>query len=154
MSTATSLLLVPTINIESKSLPATTTKTTSTTPTTTTTATNAIIDYATLSDEEILLLVEAKKLPVHNLEKFLPHIRAVRIRRLVLNALLTAANNSSASSLELLPYEHYNYSLVVNQCCENVIGYVQLPVGYAGPLRIDEKHFYIPMATTEGRICH
>jgi hydroxymethylglutaryl-CoA reductase len=42
---------------------------------------------------------------------------------------------------------------VINQCCENVIGYVQVPVGYAGPLRVDDKLFYIPLATTEGKTC-
>ncbi|CAF4386929.1 unnamed protein product, partial [Adineta steineri] len=52
----------------------------------------------------------------------------------------------------LLPYDNYDYSLVINHCCENVIGYVQIPVGYAGPLRVDNRNFYIPMATTEGAL--
>jgi hypothetical protein len=110
-----------------------------------------IIDYKILTDEEILLMIKTKELAAHNLEKYLPFIRAVHIRRLLLNDQLKSTKNS-LSALDLLPYEHYDYSLVINQCCENVIGYIQLPVGYAGPLRVDDNFYYIPMATTEGKI--
>lgn len=108
-----------------------------------------VIDYSTLTDEEILELVKSKKLLAHNLEKHLPFLRAVHIRRLLLNDQLISTKNT-LSSLTTLPYEHYDYSLVINQCCENVIGYVQIPVGYAGPIRVDGKNYYIPLATTEG----
>jgi hydroxymethylglutaryl-CoA reductase (NADPH) len=49
-----------------------------------------------------------------------------------------------------LPLEHYDYSKVLGVCCENVIGYIPIPVGVAGPMLIDDESYQIPMATTEG----
>lgn len=51
--------------------------------------------------------------------------------------------------LDVLPYEHFDYRKVLNACCENVLGYVPIPVGYAGPLLLDGETYYVPMATTE-----
>uniref|UniRef100_A0A8B9JV30 3-hydroxy-3-methylglutaryl coenzyme A reductase n=1 Tax=Astyanax mexicanus TaxID=7994 RepID=A0A8B9JV30_ASTMX len=71
--------------------------------------------------------------------------RGVAIRREMLSGKLP-----HPSALEHLPYRDYDYSKIMGSNCENVIGYVPVPVGVAGPLLLDGREFYIPMATTEG----
>ncbi|VDM63062.1 unnamed protein product, partial [Angiostrongylus costaricensis] len=56
------------------------------------------------------------------------------------------------SVLNHLPYQNYDYNYVTNSCCENVIGYMPIPTGVAGPIPINGHEFYIPMATTEGAL--
>lgn len=46
----------------------------------------------------------------------------------------------------------YDYSRVMGACCENVIGYMPLPLGVAGPLKVDGLSYPIPMATAEGTL--
>lgn len=36
--------------------------------------------------------------------------------------------------------------------CENMIGVAQVPIGIAGPLQIEKREYYIPLATTEGAL--
>ncbi|XP_054942596.1 3-hydroxy-3-methylglutaryl-Coenzyme A reductase isoform X2 [Physeter macrocephalus] len=99
-----------------------------------------------LSDAEIIQLVNAKHIPAYKLETLMEtYERGVSIRRQLLSKKLP-----EPSSLQYLPYRDYNYSLVMGACCENVIGYMPIPVGVAGPLCLDEKEFQVPMATTEG----
>lgn len=105
----------------------------------------------TLNDEELIDLSLRGKIPGYALEKTLvDKTRAVKIRRAVISR--TPATNHVSSLLEKsnLPYLHYDYDRVFGACCENVIGYMPLPVGVAGPLTIDGRSYYLPMATTEG----
>ncbi len=41
---------------------------------------------------------------------------------------------------------------MLGACCENVVGYIPIPLGIAGPLTIDGKAVHIPMATAEGTL--
>ena len=104
-----------------------------------------------LIDEEAIDLSLQGKIAGYALEKKLGDFtRAVKVRR------ATIARNKATSSLtgsleySKLPYREYNWGKVFGACCENVIGYMPLPVGVAGPLVIDGQSYFIPMATTEG----
>ena len=101
-----------------------------------------------LTDSEVLSLVQAKHIPAYKLESSLGnHQRGVAIRRqLISNAL------PDPSVLKSLPFSDYDFSLVSGACCENVIGYMPLPVGVAGPLLLDGETYHVPMATTEGTL--
>ncbi|XP_056396149.1 3-hydroxy-3-methylglutaryl-Coenzyme A reductase [Hyla sarda] len=99
-----------------------------------------------LSDAEVIKLVNAKYIPAYKLESMMESPeRGVSIRRQMLVPKLP-----QSSALVSLPYKNYNYSLVMGACCENVIGYMPIPVGVAGPLILDNKEYQVPMATTEG----
>lgn len=100
-----------------------------------------------LNNNEVSSLVVSGKLPLYALEKHLgDNTRAVIVRRKAIAKLADAPILDTDS----LPYAHYDYDRVFGACCENVIGYMPLPVGVAGPLIIDGVPYHIPMATTEG----
>ena len=101
-----------------------------------------------LSDDEIAMLCVKKQVPIHSLETSLNDFnRAVKVRRLYVQQKI-----ANSSAINGLAWEHYNYEKVHGACCENVIGYVGLPVGVAGPIVLDGKEFFLPMATTEGTL--
>ncbi|XP_010932149.3 LOW QUALITY PROTEIN: 3-hydroxy-3-methylglutaryl-coenzyme A reductase 3 [Elaeis guineensis] len=98
----------------------------------------------TEEDEEIIFSVVAGKTPSYILESKLGDCsRAAGIRREVLRRM-------TGRSLEGLPLDGFDYGSILGQCCELPVGYVQLPVGIAGPLVLDGRQYYVPMATTEG----
>ena len=87
--------------------------------------------------------------------------RAVRIRRGLVAAQSQASSTKSGlevanfwndAAWSTVPFTDYDYTRVLNACCENVVGYIPLPLGLAGPLIVDSKEYYIPMATAEGTL--
>lgn len=97
-----------------------------------------------LTDEEVLRLCEAHKLAAYRLEQAVGSaLRGVSLRRRLLE-------RQGANSLEGLPFHGYDYTAVQGACCENVVGFLPVPVGIAGPLLLDGRQFHVPMATTEG----
>ncbi|XP_060536266.1 3-hydroxy-3-methylglutaryl-coenzyme A reductase-like [Cylas formicarius] len=99
-----------------------------------------------LSDREIMMLVDTKHIPAYNLEKAIENPeRGVKLRRKIITHQMKMDGVFFS-----LPYKNYDYSKVMGACCENVVGYVPVPLGIAGPLLLDDKLYYIPMATTEG----
>ncbi|KAI5996499.1 hydroxymethylglutaryl-coenzyme A reductase-domain-containing protein [Pisolithus orientalis] len=104
---------------------------------------------ATLNNEEVILLAQNGKIAPYALESVLGDLeRAVVIRR----ALISRASTTKTLERSDVPYTNYNYSLVLGACCENVIGYIPIPLGVAGPLKIDGEQVHIPMATAEGTL--
>jgi hydroxymethylglutaryl-CoA reductase (NADPH) len=104
-----------------------------------------------LTDEELIELSLKGKIPGYALEKTLgDKTRAVKIRRGLVARTHATRETSTLLERSLLPYENYNYDLVHGACCENVIGYLPLPLGVAGPILVDGQNYFLPMATTEG----
>nr|ADM87300.1 3-hydroxy-3-methylglutaryl-coenzyme A reductase [Glycyrrhiza uralensis] len=107
-----------------------------------------IIDVApiqlSIEDEETVNSVVSGSIPSYSLESRLGDCRrAAAIRH-------EAVQRITGKSLEGLPLEGFDYDSILGQCCEMPIGFVQIPVGVAGPLLLDGKEYTVPMATTEG----
>lgn len=104
-----------------------------------------------LCDEDVVALSMRGKIPGYALEKTLKDFtRAVKVRRTIISRTKATADLTSLLERSKLPYQNYNWAQVHGACCENVIGYMPLPVGVAGPLVVDGQSYFIPMATTEG----
>jgi hydroxymethylglutaryl-CoA reductase (NADPH) len=104
---------------------------------------------ATLNDEEVIMLAQNGKIAAYALEKVLGDLeRAVTIRR----ALISRATDTRSLEYSDVPMHNYDYSRVLGACCENVVGYIPIPLGIAGPLNIDGELVHIPMATAEGTL--
>ncbi|CCW68165.1 unnamed protein product [Phytomonas sp. Hart1] len=105
------------------------------------------------SNDVIKIAVAEKKLPFYGLEQALApdYERAIALRREIVQEKMCPSTVSS-HLLEKVPFRGYDWPRVVGQCCENILGYVPIPVGMAGPLLLDGKEVALPMATTEGAL--
>lgn len=105
----------------------------------------------TLKDSELTMLAVKGDIQGYALEKTLEDkTRAVKIRRALVSRTHATRQTSSLLETSELPYENYDYDRVFGACCENVIGYMPVPLGVAGPMLIDGQNYFLPMATTEG----
>ncbi|KAA8532177.1 hypothetical protein F0562_006681 [Nyssa sinensis] len=82
-------------------------------------------------DEEIIRSVVTGTTPSYVLETKLGDChRAAAIRR-------EALQRKTEKSLAGLPLNGFDYDSILGQCCEMPVGYIQIPVGIAGPLLLD-----------------
>ncbi|CAN1250174.1 3-hydroxy-3-methylglutaryl-coenzyme A reductase 1 [Linum perenne] len=99
---------------------------------------------SSMEDEEIVQSVISGSIPSYSLESKLGDCkRAACVRR-------EALQRITRRSLNGLPLDGFDYDSILGQCCEMPVGYIQIPVGIAGPLLLDGREYSVPMATTEG----
>ncbi|KAH6821339.1 hydroxy methylglutaryl CoA reductase 1 [Perilla frutescens var. hirtella] len=95
-------------------------------------------------DEEVVDRVVSGEIPSYSLESRLGDcLRAAKIRR-------EAVQRLTGRLVDGLPLEGFDYDSILGQCCEMPVGFVQIPVGIAGPLLMNGCEYSVPMATTEG----
>ena len=100
-------------------------------------------------DEVLIKKAASGKLGLHKIQDFVDTDKAVEIRRKAIERL-------TKTKLEHLAKHSISLGAVTNRNIDNPIGAIQVPVGIAGPLRINGEYakgeFYIPLATTEGAL--
>lgn len=107
------------------------------------------MDTSSSSNEKALERLMSGKLKAHKLEEILSPDEAVALRRKFIGRLTGVKLKSISEG-----------TLSAAQCkpnIENMIGTVQIPIAFAGPLTVEGKYakgdFYLPLATTEGALC-
>jgi hydroxymethylglutaryl-CoA reductase (NADPH) len=103
-----------------------------------------------VNEEEILTKLMNGELKLYQIDKLTRNTReAVDIRRKFIE---------KKSEVELSNLAHYSLNMeeALKKNIENPIGAVQIPVGLAGPLKLNGKYaqgdFYVPLATSEGAL--
>ena len=112
----------------------------------------------TLPDAALMAALLEGSLAPHRLEAECggDAARAVALRRTYLEA--QAAADARPISFGDLPASAADfdadkfYNSVHGTNCENVVGFMTIPVGVVGPLLLDGRRFTVPLATTEGAL--
>jgi hydroxymethylglutaryl-CoA reductase (NADPH) len=88
-------------------------------------------------------------LKLYELEKELSPIDAIRIRREYIQ-------QETSTKLDNIGIFSIDIERVVKRNCENMIGTIQVPLGVAGPIRVNggyaQGDYWLPLATTEGAL--
>jgi len=103
-----------------------------------------------VNGEEIIEKLNKGYIKLHEVEKYLKNTdEAVKIRRRFIEEF-------SDTKLEHISKYSLNMEQALQKNIENPIGAIQIPLGIAGPLKINGDHakgdFFVPLATSEGAL--
>ena len=103
-----------------------------------------------VNENEIINKLASGEIKLHEIEKYTQSVpEAVEIRRKFMETI-------SVSSLDNVSHFSLDMEEAMKKNIENPIGAIQIPVGVAGPLKINgeyaEGEFYVPLATSEGAL--
>lgn len=104
---------------------------------------SSLLPFGNVSNEDILKEIGEKRLSLYGLEeKLRDYKRSIEIRRKYIQ-----------TNVENIPFREIDYYDMINGVCgENIIGFIPVPIGIAGPLLVDDIPIWIPLATTEGAL--
>src|SRR5512145_502541 len=103
-----------------------------------------------VNENEIINKLASGEIKLHEIEKYTQSVpEAVEIRRKFMETI-------SVSKLDNVSHFSLDMEEAMKKNIENPIGAIQIPVGVAGPLKINGEHaegeFYVPLATSEGAL--
>lgn len=100
-------------------------------------------------DRELLEKVKRGEVSFHEIDKILDMNASIELRR-------TAISELTGTQFDHISQFSFDLESVTKRNIENMIGAIQVPLGIAGPLRVNgdfaKGDFYIPLATTEGAL--
>ncbi len=100
-------------------------------------------------DRELLEKVKSSEVSFHDIDKKVETGAAVELRR-------AAVSELTGTVFKHINHFSFDVESVTKRNIENMIGAIQVPLGVAGPLRVNGEYatgeYYIPLATTEGAL--